>query len=175
VATIAASKAVRKTDGGVESATAVKDESFEFVVVSSAGVDWEWEGVVGNTGPVNGPGALRGLNPPSHIAVVGGTALWCLGYNERQPGCFVFNLSNPQVSVPVSSPNFERLYGFLAFDGNTAYLANTANTPEASNYYHLPETFVVGIDLNRRSTTSPQVRGCGEAIASAAIPWGVFR
>ena len=28
------------------------------------GVSYDWQGVVGNTGPLNGPGALTGLNPP---------------------------------------------------------------------------------------------------------------
>ena len=79
------------------------------VVINNAGVSYKWEGVLGNTGPLNGPGALKGLNPPAKIVVVGEQAMWCLGYNERQPGCFVFNLTNPQVSEPVTSPNFERV------------------------------------------------------------------
>eukprot|EP01050_Picozoa_sp_SAG11_P022955 SAG11_NODE_4475_length_1881_cov_7.488777_2_plen_186_part_01 len=58
---------------------------------SSSSSRYLWEGVIGNTGPLVGPGALKGLNPPSKIQVVGDQAVWCLGYNERQPGCFVFN------------------------------------------------------------------------------------
>lgn len=30
-----------------------------------------------------------------------------------------------------------------------AYLANSGNTPESNNYYHLPETFVVAFDLSK--------------------------
>ena len=123
----------------------------ELRVVSAphAKVKYVWEGVLGNTGPLTGPGALKGLNPPRKIQVVGEQAVWCLGYNERQPGCFVFNLSNPQVSVPVSPANFERNFNDLSFDGRIAYLPNSGNTPESNNYYHLPETFVVAFDLTK--------------------------
>jgi hypothetical protein len=58
--------------------------------------------VAGGGGVHMQPGALKGLNPPRTIQVVGDQAVWCLGYNERQPGCFVFNTSSPQISRPVS-------------------------------------------------------------------------
>ena len=112
-------------------------------------IKYVWEGVLGNTGPLTGPGALKGLNPPAKIQVVGDQAVWCLGYNERQPGCFVFNTSNPQISAPVSPANFERVFHDVAFDGTIAYLPNSGNTPESNNYYHLPELFVVAFDLTK--------------------------
>ena len=38
-------------------------DPLELRVVSSS-IKYDWEGVIGNTGPLNGPGALKGLNPP---------------------------------------------------------------------------------------------------------------
>ena len=95
------------------------ERQLELRVVSAphAKVAYVWEGVLGNTGPLTGPGALKGLNPPAKIQVVGDQAIWCVGYNERQPGCFVFNTSSPQISKPVSPANFERNFHDLAFDG----------------------------------------------------------
>jgi len=124
---------------------------YEMHVVSSGNVSYHWDGVIGNTGPLNGPGALKGLNPPLKLAIAGDRAVWCIGYNERQPGCFTFNLSTPQNSAPVSLASFERVFGDLATDGELVYLPNEGNTPESNNYYHLPETFVVAYNLSRRS------------------------
>jgi hypothetical protein len=36
------------------------DDGYELRVVSSGATKYEWEGVIGNTGPLNGPGALKG-------------------------------------------------------------------------------------------------------------------
>jgi hypothetical protein len=131
--------------------TILTGRQLELRVVSAphAKVDYVWEGVLGNTGPLTGPGALKGLNPPAKIQVVGDLAVWCLGYNERQPGCFVFNTSSPQISSPVSPANFERNFHDLTFDGTIAYLPNSGGPPESDNYYHLPETFVVAFDLTK--------------------------
>ena len=40
-------------------ARAAGDEPLELRVVSSSGVAYDWQGVIGNTGPLNGPGALK--------------------------------------------------------------------------------------------------------------------
>jgi hypothetical protein len=73
---------------------------------------------------------------------VGQQAYWCLGYNERQPSCFTFNLTNPQVSSPVSLAAFDRLYQDFATDGELFYLPNVG-FPTSTSYYHMNETFVV--------------------------------
>ena len=79
----------------------------------------------GNTGPLNGPGALKVLNPPLKIQIVGDTAVWGLGYNERQPSIFSFKLDKPQVSAPVSLDAFDRLYSDFATDGELVYIPNS--------------------------------------------------
>lgn len=128
----------------------------EVRAVSNPGAVYEWQGVVGNTGPLNGPGALKGLNPPFKIQVVGDRAVWGVGYNERQPAVFSFNLSSPQISSPVSLNAFDRLFTDFATDGRLVYLANVG-FPTSNNYYHLNETFVVAYDLNKHSTVMPSL------------------
>ena len=111
-------------------------EALELRVVSSSGVKYEWQGVIGNTGPLNGPGALKGLNPPLKIQIVGDRAVWGLGYNERQPSVFSFNLSNPQVCAPVTLDAFDRLYTDFATDGELVYVPNVG-FPSSNSYYHM--------------------------------------
>ena len=126
------------------------------VVSSGSGIAYDWEGVIGNTGPLNGPGALKGLNPPLKIQIVGERAVWGLGYNERQPSVFSFNLSSPQVSSPVSLNAFDRLYNDFATDGDLVYLPNVG-FPTSNSYYHMNETFIVAYNLSAHSEAKPNL------------------
>ena len=125
---------VELDEGAIERAG--PGETLELRVVSSSGIQYEWEGVIGNTGPLNGPGALKGLNPPLKIQIVGDRAVWGLGYNERQPSVFSFNLSQPQISTPVTLDAFDRLYTDFATDGKLVYVPNVG-FPTSNSYYHM--------------------------------------
>ena len=51
----------------------------ELFVVNNKNVSYDWQGVIGNTGPLNGPGGLKGLSPPIKIQIVGNQAVWGVG------------------------------------------------------------------------------------------------
>ena len=144
----------------VELSTVAEQErlagNLELRVVSGSRLSYDWEGVVGNTGPLNGPGALKGLNPPLKIQIVGNRAVWGLGYNERQPSIFSFNLSSPQISAPVSLDAFDRLYLDFATDGELVYIPN-AGFPTSNSYYHMNETFTVAYNLSQHSESKPSL------------------
>jgi hypothetical protein len=54
----------------------------------------------------------------------------------------MFNLTNPQVSSPVSLAAFDRAYQDFATDGELFYLPNVG-FPTSNSYYHMNETFVM--------------------------------
>ena len=70
-----------KVNVSLNSSTGGTGRKLELRVASAphSKVKYVWEGVIGNTGPLTGPGAMKGLNPPSKIQVVGDQAVWCLG------------------------------------------------------------------------------------------------
>lgn len=104
-------------------------------------------------------GVLRCLDPIADISIAGGKLVWCCGYNERQPGCFTFDLDKPQVSMPVSLTSFERDFVGAAYDdaSGLVYLLNQGGPPTSDNYYHLNETFIVAYNMSQRSTADPNL------------------
>ena len=63
-------------DDDVLAGAAAGELELRLVSSGGGGVTYDWQGVLGNTGPLNGPGALKGLNPPLKIQVVGDRAVW---------------------------------------------------------------------------------------------------
>eukprot|EP00041_Stephanoeca_diplocostata_P034997 m.1216526 g.1216526 ORF g.1216526 m.1216526 type:complete len:1148 (+) comp24614_c0_seq3:114-3557(+) len=134
-------------------------ELYDIRVVGSGKIQYIWQGVLGNTGPLTGPGVLRCLDPIADITIAGGKLVWCCGYNERQPGCFTFDLDKPQISMPVSLTSFERDFVGATYDNNSGlvYLLNQGGPPTSNNYYHLNETFIVAYNISQRSTADPNL------------------
>ncbi|MEJ6981974.1 FlgD immunoglobulin-like domain containing protein [Pedobacter sp. P351] len=80
-----------KDDNGVIAAT----DKYTAKVLSN-NVDYQWEGVIGNTSTaLTGSTKLRMFDPLTGMAVAGNTIYWSAGYNEGWPATYKTSISNP--------------------------------------------------------------------------------
>jgi hypothetical protein len=86
---------------------------------------YEWQGVIGNTGPMVGPDVYRGLNPIISISVAGNTLAFTQGYAERERAFGIFDTASPGTPIPLGHDDYHRAFTLAATDGRVAYFANT--------------------------------------------------
>lgn len=120
------------------------------VLAFSVSANYTWEGVAGNTGPQVGPSVWRSLNSVCDLAFADTVAVYAVGYNERGASFGMTASGAGNVPVPLGHDDYHRAFPFAATDGNIAYFANTGIVASNSSYYHLPVTFVIGVDLVTR-------------------------
>ncbi|OUJ71213.1 hypothetical protein BXP70_22290 [Hymenobacter crusticola] len=96
------------------------DGRYQVKVVSN-NVQYEWEGVLGNTSQnFSGPTVHHANEPITSMAVTGNTAYYAVGYTEGAVTRLKFDTANPQVKTNASAGDGQSVR-FVATDGNRVY------------------------------------------------------
>ena len=109
-------------DDDVLAGAAAGELELRLVSSGGGGVTYDWQGVLGNTGPLNGPGALKGLNPPLKIQVVGDRAVW--GVVRGHPIPHIWSIfwrqrmrRHRKTWIGLKNPPLRRFSWYLSFSG----------------------------------------------------------
>lgn len=94
------------------------------IIVLSNNVQYQWEGVIGNTSNINGgPTVHQNFEPINGMSHVGDYTYYSCGYNEHPPAWMKFHKDTPNIKIKVL-PNIH--YGmtvlFTCTDGNVVYM-----------------------------------------------------
>jgi len=112
------------------------------VKLISHNVNYQWEGVVGNTSTnMTGHNMYAGIDHIRGMAFSNNKGFVANGYNERSTGMRWFNVSSPQLPTPYNHYVDSANYDFVATDGTYVYYTIT-NSWDANK-----GSFVVAYDI----------------------------
>jgi hypothetical protein len=122
---------------------------FELRWVDTSALGYEWQGVIGNTGPLTGVDVQISLGPFRGTAYAGNTSVTAVGYSEGHVGTTMSPVAEPSRLIPIGHSDFRRDFSIPATDGEVGYFANTA-VALCSNKSSLwtATTWVAGWDLS---------------------------
>ena len=119
--------------------------------VDTTDVAYEWEGVIGNTGPSTGTDVMISLGPYKGIAIAGDFAVTAVGYTEGHVGTAFSRTDDMSRVMPVGHSDFRRDFSIPATDGELAYFANTAvQMCDNRSAFYSGVTYVAAWNLSTR-------------------------
>ncbi|HTP40139.1 MAG TPA: FlgD immunoglobulin-like domain containing protein [Steroidobacteraceae bacterium] len=110
-------------------------------------IQYEWQGVIGNTSRV-APGQLphRSYLPICDMAIDAlGNAFYVVGYNEQQSALHRFDARHPERPASLGHADFRRIFRYVATDGELAYFANVGLVAPHDSPFRGADTFVVAM------------------------------
>jgi hypothetical protein len=120
---------------------------FELRWIDTSSVTYDWQGVVGNTGPAVGQRVLRSEDWQQDLAIAGEVGVRAWGYNEAYPGCSMFETVTPSSAMSIAHSDYHRVFALAATDGEVGYFVNTGGATDPRSFFHTAATFVIGVDL----------------------------
>jgi hypothetical protein len=124
-------------------------EDFELRWVDTSALEYEWQGVVGNTGPLTGVDVQISLNPFRGTAYAGNSSVTAVGYSEGHVGTTMSPVGEPSRLIPIGHSDFRRDFSIPATDGEVGYFANTAvGVCKNTSAFWSATTWVAGWDLS---------------------------
>eukprot|EP01050_Picozoa_sp_SAG11_P012505 SAG11_NODE_1392_length_5048_cov_2.551020_3_plen_313_part_00 len=137
-----------KDDSGVQLAGGrLETDHFELRWIDTSAVSYDWQGVVGNTGPSTGQHVLRSEDWQQDLAIAGEFGVRAWGYNEAMTGCSMFSTASASSAISIAHSDYHRVFALAATDGEVGYFANTGGATDPNSFFHTGATFVIGIDL----------------------------
>lgn len=92
------------------------------IKVLSNNVQYTWQGTIGNSSKDQvGPNIHRSLEPANNIAIAGNSAYYTVGYDEKTPSHFQFNLNAPQVKLNSFEGYGNQTTNYVCTDGTNVY------------------------------------------------------
>ena len=147
---------------GVDLLHAEPATAFEFRWLDTSKVQYDWQGVVGNSGPAVGQHVLRSEGWQNDLAIAGTVGVRAWGYNEADAGCALFSTSAPSSTTSVAHSDYHRTFELAATDGKIGYFVNTGGATAVGSFFATGATFVIGVDLQSKppASASPSARLC---------------
>ena len=137
-----------KDDSGVQlTGGRLETDHFELRWIDTSAVSYDWQGVVGNTGPSTGQHVLRSEDWQQDLAIAGEVGVRAWGYNEAMTGCSMFSTASASSAISIAHSDYHRVFALAATDGEVGYFANTGGATDPNSFFHTGATFVIGIDL----------------------------
>ena len=133
-----------KWDGKDDFGITLPDEKYTAKVLSN-NVEYQWEGVVGNTSTaLTGSTKLRLFDPLAGMAIVGNNIYWAAGYNEGWPSTYKTSIADPNSKIwvgPMKQTN--AVIDYVCTDGLNVYWSGV--DPFDDEY----ETFVFATNVTK--------------------------
>ncbi len=137
-------------------------DSFELRFLDVSSVLYEWQGVIGNTGPATGVDVQISLKPFRGTAIAGNFSVTAVGYSEGHVGTAMSLLEAPSNLSPIGHSDFTRDFSIPATDGEVGYFANTAVVIcDNTSAFWTATTYVAAWDLRS---------GCEHTFSRAGLP-----
>lgn len=155
-----------------------KMASYELRFLDVSSVMYEWQGVIGNTGPATGVDVQISLKPFRGTAIAGNYSVTAVGYSEGHVGTTMSPLESPSKLIPIGHSDFTRDFSIPATDGEVGYFANTAVvTCDNASAFWTATTYVAAWDLRsgcEHSFTKAGLPDCSHKIGGRDCPAGSF-
>ena len=85
-------------------------DAFELRWIDTSSVTYDWQGVVGNSGPAVGQNVLRSEDWQQDLAIAGNVGVRAWGYDEGQPGVAMFSTNAPSASTSIAHSDYHRTF-----------------------------------------------------------------